>query len=349
MLYYLGEWLTQYFGPARLFTSHLFLIAAGTSISFLLSLIFIPPLKQLLPRDRGREFAVDSHAAIGKPTGGGIIFITIFFFISMLFVPFSVHQILILLICMIAMVTGYLDDRSNKPWSEYIKGLLDLLIALAASFVLYYSRGGELWFPFTKEIFYVSPFFYIPISALIIWVSINSTNCTDGIDGLSSTLVLLALMSMGVFLYFVIGHVVVSNYLLLPHYENGARWAIMIFTLVGSLGGYLWHNAYPSSVLMGDAGSRALGFIIGASIILSGNPFFILIAGGVMLINGGTGLIKVVLLRFFKIKVFHNVRFPLHDHFRYRWKWSNTQVLIRYSLIQMLLIIVLFGIFIKIR
>ncbi|MFP4382940.1 MAG: phospho-N-acetylmuramoyl-pentapeptide-transferase [Spirochaetia bacterium] len=349
MLYYIGEWLTQYFGPLRLFTSHLFLIAAGTSISFLLSLIFIPALKKKLPRDRGREFAVESQAAVGKPTGGGIIFITIFFIISILFVPFSIFQLIILLICMFAMITGYLDDRSKTPWNEYLKGFLDLVIAVGAAVVLYYSREGELWLPFTKQIFRAAPILYIPLSALIIWVSINSTNCTDGIDGLSSTLVLLALMSMGVFLYFVIGHVVVSGYLLLPHYENGARWAIMIFALVGSLGGYLWHNAYPSSVLMGDAGSRALGFIIGTSIILSGNPFFILIAGGVMLINGGTGLIKVVLLRFFKIKIFHNVRFPLHDHFRYRWKWSNTQVLIRYSLIQMLTTIVLFGIFVKIR
>ena len=184
---------------------------------------------------------------------------------------------------------------------------------------------------------------------MIIWLSINATNCSDGVDGLSSTLVLLALISLGGFLYFVVGHEIISKYLLLPHYEESAKWAIMIFVMVGCLAGYLWYNAYPSLVLMGDAGSRPLGFFIGVCVMNTGNPFLILIVSSVLMINGGTGLVKVGLLRFFRIRIFHDIRFPLHDHFRQVRKWSGTQVLIRFALIQILLIIVLFGVLVKVR
>ena len=100
---------------------------------------------------------------------------------------------------------------------------------------------------------------------------------------------------------------------------------------------------------MGDAGSRALGFIVGVVIMVTGNPVLFLIASSMIVINGGTGLVKVGLLKFFKIRIFHTVRFPLHDHFREDRNWSNTQVLIRFALLQMLVTVTLIGIVIKVR
>ena len=145
------------------------------------------------------------------------------------------------------------------------------------------------------------------------------------------------------------GHSLIASYLLLPHYPDGARWAIMAFSMIGSLAGYLWHNAYPSSLLMGDAGSRALGLLIGILVINTGNPFIVLTVATVMLINGGTGLIKVALLRFFNVGIFRKVRFPLHDHFRVVSGWSNTQVLVRFTVIQALMTLVFVVLLIKIR
>jgi phospho-N-acetylmuramoyl-pentapeptide-transferase len=123
----------------------------------------------------------------------------------------------------------------------------------------------------------------------------------------------------------------------------------MAFAMVGSLFGYLWHNAYPSTLLMGDAGSRAVGLLIGILVMTTGNPFVILTVATVVLVNGGTGLIKVALLRFFRIGIFHDVRFPLHDHFRLKWGWSNTQVLLRFAVTQSLLTIILVVVLVKIR
>lgn len=348
MLYIIGEALENFFGPFRLFTSHLFLIVVGTAASFLVTFILLPRLFSALPTDRGRTFAVDGHIARGKPTGAGVVFISVFALVAVLVVPWGWRQLSVLALTFVAMLTGFLDDRSETPWGEYIKGLMDLVISAVAAFILY-DKSNDIWLPFSTVQFPISIYLFVPIVTVLIWATINSTNCTDGVDGLSSTLVLLALISLGAFLYLIVGNTDISAYLLLPFYQDSASWAIMVFTMVGALAGYLWYNAHPSVVLMGDAGSRALGFVIGVTIILTGNPFMILISSAVILVNGGTGIIKVALLRFAKIRIFHNIRFPLHDYLRHTRHWSNSQVLIRFALIQILTIIVLFGLFIKVR
>lgn len=154
---------------------------------------------------------------------------------------------------------------------------------------------------------------------------------------------------MGTIFYFILGHTDIAKYLLVPHLEEGAKWAVMTFALAGVLTGYLWHNAYPSHVLMGDAGSRALGFFIGVLILLSGNPLMCLATSTVIFLNGGMGLVKVALLRFFKIKIFPNVRFPLHDHMRKNRGWSATQVLLKFMIMQLLITVAVIGLFFKVR
>jgi phospho-N-acetylmuramoyl-pentapeptide-transferase len=348
MLSFLGQLLEPVFGPFRLLSSHLFLIVAGTAAGFIITVFFLPRFFAVLPGDRGREFAHESGAARGKPTGAGVVFVSIFALVSVLMVPWNATIFWILILAMVAMLSGYLDDRSIVAWGEYLKGLIDFVVAVGAS-ILLFRESHQFWIPFASADFAVSAYVFIPISTIVIWISINSTNCTDGVDGLSSMLVLIALVGIGFFLYFAVGHVEIADYLLLPHYADAAEWAIMVFTAVGCVAGYLWHNAYPSRVLMGDAGSRALGFIIGVAVIASGNPLMLLATSSVVLVNGGTGLVKVAVMRFFRLPLLKSIRFPLHDHFRKLNNWSNTQVLVRFSLLQMLITIVLLGIFIKIR
>ena len=349
MLFDLGWILQEYYGPFRLLTSHLLLIASGLVGSFLLSVLLLPRLAARLPRDRGREFAHDAEAARGKPTGAGVVFIGIFTLVSVLVVPLDLRKLIVLALTLVSMITGYLDDRSSRPWGEYVKAVVDLALSVGASIVLLAGSPAEIWLPFTKTSFTIPGVAFVAVSSVVIWASINTTNCSDGVDGLSSTLILLALLSLGAFLYFVVGHESVAEYFLLPHYPDAAGWAIMIFVLVGSLTGYLWHNAHPSALLMGDAGSRALGFFTGIAVIKTGNPLFIVIVSTVLLVNGGTGLVKVALLRFFRISIFRSVRFPLHDHFRHLKGWSNTQVLVRFALVQIMVMVLLFGLLIKVR
>lgn len=352
MLYYLASTLEPFFGPFRLLQSYAVLIIVALYSGFFVTVFLLPKTYRYLPKDRGREFTVNAEAAMGKPTGAGSIFISIFVLISFFFAPLSMTQITMLVFTWIVMVTGYLDDRSVHSWGEYLKGALDLFLSISASLAilyLYFNGTVSYWLPFTSAQVAVHPLVFVTVSTLILWVSINTTNCTDGVDGLSGTLVLLALTSLGIVFYFVLGHTRVASYLLVPHLQDGSQWAVIIFSLAGVLMGYLWHNAFPSKVLMGDAGSRALGFFIGVCVIIAGNPFLLLMTSGMILINGGTGLLKVALLRFFKIRILHSIRFPLHDHMRKNRSWSPTQVLLKFMIMQVLITLAVIGMFFKIR
>lgn len=355
MLYYLGLYLKDFWGPARLFSSYSVLIFCALYCAFLVVVTTLPKFYAILPHDRGREFTATALDAKGKPTGSGVIFISIFVLICIVFVPMSLQHIIIMMLTWCAMLTGFLDDRSAKGWGEYLKGALDLIIALAASVAIAYfmkKRGGGeilLWFPFIKSLITINPFIFIILSTILIWASINTTNCTDGVDGLSGTLVLIALVTLGVVYYFALGNRPMTQYLKVPFIADGAKWAIIIFSLAGVLMGYLWHNAYPSCVLMGDAGSRALGFFIGALVLLTGNPLLFIATSLIMILNGGTGLLKVALLRFFKIKILTKVRFPLHDHMRKVRGWSATQVLIKFMILQILVTLAVIGLSFKVR
>lgn len=388
MLPFLAPYLTKIWGPFRLLESYIVLISLGASCSALLSWWLLPRLWHLLPRDQGKPFVKDSKDAKGKPTGAGAILVAIFTLILALVLP-PTWRHWSLALCLIAcMMTGFFDDCSEKPWGEWKKGSLDMFIAVIAAAILCAGKPMTIWLPFFKGPatdggFVLSPWLYIPAAAVLLWFCINAVNCSDGVDGLAGSLSLLTLFSMGAFLYGIVGHTVVAKYLLLPHYPDGARWAVIIYVVCGGLAGYLWHNANPSAVLMGDAGSRFLGLLIGLSVLAAGNPFLALAVAPILLANGGGGMCKLLMLRLFRkfgydtrpparnqvtpnpganfasdaeadrqilpVRLAHSCRFPFHDHCRKNWSWSNTQVLVRFMLLQTLATPLLFLILIKLR
>ncbi|MBN1246632.1 MAG: phospho-N-acetylmuramoyl-pentapeptide-transferase [Anaerolineae bacterium] len=333
MLPWLGEHLTEFWGPFRLFNSYLFLASIGAAMAAIATWFALPRLWSRLPHDQGRVYAVDGDKAKGKPVGGGLIFVSIFAAVALLVMPFDWRVVGIVGCIVLSMLEGYLDDRSHG-WSEYKLGALDLGISLLGAVTLCQFRDYVIWLPLFKIPITLTPWLFVPLTTLVLWLMINATNCTDGVDGLSASLAILAFIYLGGILYGVVGHRDISRYLLVPHYPYGANWALMAFIMVGSLAGYLWHNSLPSAVLMGDAGSRPMGLLLGLLVMASGNPFLIFIVTGVVLVNGATGLLKVTLLRFFKISIFRGVRYPLHDHVRHTLGWSNTQVLVRFVLLQ---------------
>lgn len=211
MLYYLGLYLQNYWGPARLLTSYAVLITLALYLGFILAYKLIPKFYNVLPQDRGREFTLkdNAEAAKGKPTGTGIVFISLFVIISFLICPMNWTRASIVILTWITMLTGFLDDRSTASWGEYLKGALDLIISVVTAFILYFSIKQispdgivHFWLPFFANEVAVNPVVYIVICTIMLWASINTTNCTDGVDGLSSTLVLLALLTLGILFYF---------------------------------------------------------------------------------------------------------------------------------------------------
>ena len=349
VLYWLGEQLFVIYGPFRLFMSYLFLGGVGTALACVLTWWLLPKLWHRLPRDRGRAYAVGAAQSEGKPVGAGVVFIPIFIFVGFLFVPLGVRYLESLGCLFLAMLIGFLDDRSQGGWSEYRIGILDLGVSILAAMVVCQLVSVQLWLPLIKTPVMVPPWIFVPGASILLWLAINATNCTDGVDGLSGSLCVLAFIYLGVTLYGIVGHRFIAEYLLVPHYAEGANWAVLAFLMTGCLVGYLWHNANPSAVLMGDAGSRPLGLLLGMLVLHCGNPFLIFVVAGVVLVNGATGLLKVALLRFFKIGIFKNVRYPLHDHVRQKWGWSNTQVLVRFTLLQAVVTPILLVLLLKIR
>jgi phospho-N-acetylmuramoyl-pentapeptide-transferase len=373
MLYWIAPYLTTLWGPFRLFSSHLMLLAAGTLTAGLIIWSFLPRLWDRLPTDRGKLHAADGgRKSAGKPTGAGLLIALLLLPVLALFVPMGIWELVVVVCLYLSMLFGYLDDRSTLPWGELKKGLLDLVVAMGAAFAIYMAQGAVLWLPFVKQAVVVPPALYIPGAAALLWFTMNATNCSDGVDGLAGSLTLLSLFALAGLLYGVVGYRPISDYLLIPHNPDGARWAIFVATMAGSLAGYLWHNAEPSRVLMGDAGSRLLGMLVGVAVLVAGNPFLIVVVSPVVLVNGGTGLFKLILLRVFRrigfdvrpthtlspeaasrqhvlIKMLHSIRFPLHDHCRKNMQWSNAQVLMRFVLIQSFLTPLLFVVLVKIR
>ncbi len=321
-------------GPLRLFNSFFFLAAVGFATAAGATWILLPRLWSMLPRDQGRAFAVNAEQSVGKPVSAGAIFIIIFATVSLIFVPFGATAMRTLPFVLVAMVVGYLDDRRGG-FSEYLLAVMDLAVALGASVAILGVGDSTIWLPGWKDTIHLAPWLGLPLATGVIWLSINATNCSDGVDGVSGSLTATAILILGGLLYTVIGNQSVAEHLSIPVNPEGAGWAIMAFVMVGCVAGYLWYNASPSQVLMGDAGSRPLGLLIGMLVVATGNPLFLLLVGSVIVLNGATGLMKVALARFFGIRLLSSIRFPLHDHCRKELNWSNTQVLVRFMLLHL--------------
>ena len=348
MLSWIHSTLGHAWGPLRLFDSFFFLAATGFAVGALATWMLLPKLWSRLPTDRGRAFAVNAELSVGKPISAGLIFVSIFCVTCLVVVPFGARCLMTLPLMAAAMVVGYFDDRRGG-FTEYQLALMDLAIALGAAVVICGFAPSTLWLPGWKGVFVLNPWLSVLLATGIIWVSINATNCSDGVDGVSGSLTGTALLLLGGLLYAVIGNEAVAGHLKIPVNHQGADWAIMAFVMVGCVAGYLWYNAAPSQVLMGDAGSRPLGLLIGMLVVATNNPLFLLLVGSVILMNGATGLVKVALLRFFGLKILAGIRFPLHDHCRKELGWSNTQVLVRFMLVHLGLSALLVILALKVR
>lgn len=373
MLYWLSFLLEDGFGPFRLLRSHALLLAFGTFAAAFITWWLLPKTWKRLPHDHGKAIlGQDGMKSAGKPTGAGLAATLLALPAILLAVPFSAWDAGVLACLYAAMAFGYLDDASRVPWGQLKKGLLDAVVSLGAAACIWFGHGGDVWLPFVKGVWCVPWWAYVPAAGFLLWFTMNATNCSDGVDGLAGSLTLISLVCLASLLYLVVGYAPVAKYLLVPANPAGARWAILLMTVAGSLCGYLWWNAEPSKVLMGDAGSRFLGILVGAAVLVTGNPFLVFAFAPIVLVNGGAGLGKLVLLRAFRklgadvrpsaalppeererqnalVRMLHGVRFPLHDHCKRQLKWSNAQVLMRFVLLQAFLMPLLLVLLVKVR
>lgn len=291
----------------------------GIMFAFLVTCFAIAKFNRFLPKDMGRQFAHDGTLSAGKPRGAGIIFIFTFVLSALLFSQINIEIGIYLILIVIEMLTGYFDDAAEKPWGEYLKGFLDLVVAIVVAIVYLHYNSSTIVFAVAGISVTIPPVLFAVLTVILVWASINVTNCSDGVDGLSGTLTIITIMT-----FFVLDRIL--------GVDDGFSFCILLFAVC--LLGYLWYNATPSKLLMGDAGSRAMGIFIAIVALKSHSPFLYLLAAVMLIIDGGLGLIKVSLIRFLKIHILKNVTTPIHDHVRKKMGWSNAQVVFRFAIIQ---------------
>lgn len=293
----------------------------GTMTAFFMTCYLLHRFGGFLPQDQGREFAHDGKLSAGKPRGAGIIFILVFTISVLLFGRLHTEMIIYLVLVVASMLTGYLDDCARNPWGEYKKGFLDLVIAVMCAVTYLNYNGNSFYIVSLQKMVTIPPILFGLLIVVLVWVSINVTNCADGVDGLSGTLTIVTLATI---------------YIILSMEGKETDFSYTILLFIVCILGYLWYNATPSRMLMGDAGSRAMGIFISIAILKTGSPLLYIPVAFVLIMDGGLGLVKVALLRFLKIKIFANTRLPLHDHVRKKWNWSNTQTVFRFTIIQII-------------
>ena len=276
----------------------------GGGSAFLITLLLLIKPFPFLPKDGGKKvetpdgrIVVINDKSSGKTTGVGLVFVIIFLLASVLFLPVDTELLIYVGLMFLMMLTGYLDDAATTPWGELVKGLLDLVLSVGAvvTFLSFHSSDVTIF----GNTFHMPVWLYGILGVALMWASINVTNCSDGVDGLCGSVTIVTL---------------VAYYLLFRNEMPTYTWMGVLMCSV--LLAYLIFNWNPSKVLMGDAGSRTIGFLLALLAMQSGHPFIFLLMSIVFIFDGGMGLIKVSLIRFLKLNAFPNVTFPFHDHMR---------------------------------
>ena len=209
-------------------TNHILMI--GMIVTFILTFFLLEHPFSFLPSDQGRAFAVNGSLSKGKLRGVGFIFVLCFLISSVLFLPLDVEYVIYGILLFAMMISGYLDDASKTPWNEYKKGLIDLVISVVA--VLTYMNFNSTTICFGADEIVIPKALFLILGVILIWVSVNVTNCTDGVDGLCASLCSVTLLAFGV--------------LFAPILQ---KYAMANFLFLSVLFAYLYFNSSPSSML----------------------------------------------------------------------------------------------------
>lgn len=305
---------------------------------FMLCGFFIPYLsirlfKNILPKDKGRDFALNGKLSEGKPRGAGLLMITSFVVTAAIFVPLSLENIIYIGFIYLEMLSGYLDDSATIPWGRMKKGLIDLVVSIGISTTYCIYNTPKVDLALLGISFTLPTVLYIILGAALVWAAINVTNCSDGVDGLCGSLSIISLATV---------------FVLMLNIDANDDFKLLILAAILMLIAYLWYNTSPSLMLMGDAGSRAIGVLLAISAMKLGSPLLFIIFAFMLIMDGGLSLLKISCIKFLGLKNFmKNTRTPIHDHMRKNKDWSDTQVVVRFSIVQGIISLALIGFLIK--
>ncbi|MDP4029275.1 MAG: phospho-N-acetylmuramoyl-pentapeptide-transferase [Gallionella sp.] len=353
MLLALAQWLAQdirFFSVFNYITLRTVLAAmTALVISFMVGPAMIRKLTAYKIGQSVRSDGPQTHLVkAGTPTMGGALILVAIAVTTLLWGDLSNHYVWLVLFTTLGFgVIGWVDDyrkvvhRNPKGLSAKTKMFWQSLIALAVGFYLWETATlpaqTELIVPFFKFwVFPLSAFLFIVLAYLVIVGTSNAVNLTDGLDGLAILPTVMVSGALAVFAY-VAGNAVFSKYLGIPYIPGAGELAVFCGALAGAGLAFLWFNAYPAEVFMGDVGALSLGAALGIVAVIVRQELVLFIMGGVFVVEAVSVMIQVASFKLTGKRVFRMA--PLHHHYELKG-WKETQVVVRFWIITMLLVLV---------
>ena len=354
MFNYLANEYVNFFTYFNLFNYITFRTGASILTSLFFSLIFgeiiIRKLSTFQPV--GQPIRIDgpeSHIIqkAGTPTMGGVLILASMTLSLFLWADLNNPFIWICFIsaCLFGII-GFIDDYQKIRHNSHkgISGLIKILFQVLFSFVIIYliqkfipsHLSNTVHFPFFKNLVIDLGIFYIVFGVIIIVGSANAVNLTDGLDGLAIVPVMIVAMSFA-FIAYVSGNIIFSEYLQISYIKDSGELSIFCGTLIGSSLGFLWFNAPPAKVFMGDTGSLAMGSTIGCLAVIVKHEIVLAIIGGMFVLETLSVIVQVVSFKLTGKRVFRMA--PLHHHFEKKG-WAESTIVIRFWIITVVLALV---------
>jgi phospho-N-acetylmuramoyl-pentapeptide-transferase len=373
--------LSPEFGFLRVFQYITFRAVMAAMTALVIGLMFGPPvIRQLTALKIGqpvRGYGMETHLVkSGTPTMGGVLILIAIAISTLLWFDWTNRFVWIVLVVTVGFgAIGWVDDwrkvvrkdpegmrsREKYFWQSIIGFIAALYLVFSISessnwrvlqlFYTWVASGFDvnlppkagLLVPFFKEISYpLGVFGFVILTYVVIVGSSNAVNLTDGLDGLAIMPVVMVGSALGVFAY-VTGSAVYSKYLFLPHIPGSGELLIFCASIAGAGLAFLWFNAYPAQVFMGDVGALALGGALGTIAVIVRQEIVLAIMGGVFVVEAISVMAQVSWFKYTKKKYGEGRRIllmaPLHHHFE-KSGWTETQVVVRFWIITMLLCLV---------
>lgn len=359
MLLALARWLSEdirFFNVFDYITLRA-VLAAMTSllISFMVGPAMIRKLAAMKIGQSVRTDGPQTHLVkAGTPTMGGALILTSIAITTLLWGDLNNHYIWVVLFATLGVgAIGWVDDyrkvvhRNPKGLSAGAKMFWQSLIALAVGVYLWQTATlpaqTELIVPFFKYlVFPLGTLAFVVLVYLVIVGSSNAVNLTDGLDGLAILPTVMVSGALAIFAY-VAGHAVFSKYLGVPYIPGAGELAVFCLAISGAGLAFLWFNAYPAEVFMGDVGALALGAALGTVAVIVRQELVLFIMGGVFVVEAVSVMLQVSYFKYTKRRYGTGKRIllmaPLHHHFEQKG-WKETQVVVRFWIITMLLVLI---------
>jgi len=352
MLLYFADYLMTFDGGFRVFHYLTFRAILGALTSLMISFIIGPVMIRKLSSNKIgqsiRELGPQSHyEKKGTPTMGGTLILVAIAISTLLWADLGNRYIWVILLVTLGYgIIGFIDD-----YRKVIKGNSDGLsakakyswqsvIGLMAAVFLYKTAilpaETQLIVPFFKDFILDMGWLYMVLTYFVIVGTSNAVNLTDGLDGLAIMPTVMVATGLGIFAY-LSGHVTFSQYLAIPYLPNAGELIVFCAALVGAGLGFLWFNAYPAMVFMGDVGALALGAALGVLAVLVRQEIVLVIMGGVFVMETVSVIIQVASFKMTGKRVFRMA--PIHHHFELKG-WPEPRVIVRFWIITVILVLI---------